>query len=54
VRDRLADLPEAERKGWSSLWADVDSVRARARERRQSSQERTVRATSPRFERRSA
>jgi hypothetical protein len=34
VRDRLADLPEEERKGWSSLWADVDATLARARQRR--------------------
>jgi tetratricopeptide (TPR) repeat protein/predicted Ser/Thr protein kinase len=27
VRDRIDDLPEAEREGWKKLWADVDALR---------------------------
>jgi hypothetical protein len=32
VRDAkgLAEMPEAERKGWESLWADVEALRKRA------------------------
>jgi len=32
VRDRIDELPEAEREGWSRLWADVDATLARAAE----------------------
>ncbi len=28
VRDRINDLPEAERQGWRKLWADVDTALA--------------------------
>ncbi len=30
-RDRLSGLPDAERKDWESLWAEVERLRARAR-----------------------
>jgi Flp pilus assembly protein TadD len=32
VRDRIDELPEAEREGWRKLWADVDALLARAQE----------------------
>jgi tetratricopeptide (TPR) repeat protein len=32
VRDRIDELPEPEREAWRKLWADVDTLLARARE----------------------
>jgi hypothetical protein len=32
-QDALAQLPAEERAAWEKLWADVDALRKRARER---------------------
>ena len=45
--DALARLPEAERAGWRTLWADVAATLARAEEKRTPEQKKPAPAEAP-------